>query len=468
MRLGRFEITLRRDDSRLSKSDPQSATQAVGDPQEQRLSGTTYHVDTLTLENQRDLIIHIDYMDSQVWEYQRALDILAEAAIVGIDGVNGGMQLSVSDETPASYRDAAKRVLQTVLDAPGLLDQVSLTEHARVLMKYGNVFIQPVYSRGKLVWGVQMPSLEMVRNVATGYLLDDPAYTQVRNSVGVIGEFKHWQICHLRTHIPNGHRYGRPFGLTSAAIHKRFGFVSSMTLTERAAAHPINVHYIDVTDIRGQKVRIAKRRAAYARQYRSLRSMPNDTVYGGLPPTDLYVTRAYMDAADGSYVADLNKIERITGNTGFADQAEMMRFYYTRFVRSLVVPPVMLGIVDKTFPQGYANIAQSSFVRAIRMIQTWLTQLPMQLLFNECVLVGLDPRQIVWAVQWPSPVRNDQRTDAYAMYTRMRADNLAIDNNVVDPRWVAVNRYGLTDIEYDEVLSRMQSEISQQEQQDVS
>ena len=407
-------------------------------------------------------------MEDTIDEVSAALDILSDEAVNAEGGSEKSFNVTVDGDTPPE-------VVQAIDD---VIARLKLHEKAygiaRDTLMYGDNFLQYVVNTSLLVTRLMyLPPQTMVRNETDDGLLKNGqtqhewAYEQYMPGTNqFIAGFLPWQIQHLRWNRRGSQVYGRSLCYTARTSWRKLkAMEEALCVNWLTRAFARLLFEIDVTGKSDKEARLAIREFKQSLTTRNVAS----GVLGEEQLSvvkDIFIGRGYHDFA-GKPFEGLTKASVLdTSSSGFSN-LDPIEYYRGKIITSLRVPRAYLGLEKDINAKATLSFEDRRFARTIRRVQSLMSELVMQTISLQLILLGYTPSDYALGVEWPNPSRTDQTEQAQALNMNAKADQVLTELGVVDTEFIALNHVQMTPAQWKSVKERVSKEAAAKAAEDA-
>lgn len=381
-------------------------------------------------------------------------------AVLTFEDITTGRGFKTESDNP--------KVQELLTAATKNADLTQLAEEVlRDMLKYGDAFVEPLFSGRDLVGAQTYRPAEMyVGRNDKGQLVkgkDDDgfgvAYQQKKNGTVVAG-WQPWEIIHFRF-LPNRKLLYSEKGLLDAlrGDWRKLQMVEQgMVVSRVTRAYPRRIHYLDVT---------GKNRNDQEQTLRSYISRMTKRQFGRKPvdddgypvvdvSDDLYITTGYDTGTDGKPYPKLNKTE--IEDPATAGLSELADVTYLRQKIWAQVPSDIVGIKRNTTTD--LDSQDIAYTRLLRRCQTQLER-GLRAIFDQVLLAnGILPGTVEYRVRLPLA---DVRGSWKHADQRFRASltlRSYLEMGAISRRYMLKQAYNLSDLEIDQMWDEISKEMS--------
>lgn len=227
---------------------------------------------------------------------------------------------------------------------------------------------------------------------------------------------------------------------------------STLVLARLSRAYPRLIHYIDVTNQDGET-----RKSTFNSYVKNFTNASKNNTNGDFLPVekDIYLTRSYLNAEDGSSEQDLTKIDFYDpSNTGLAQIGDIEYIRRKIFNRA---PGAIVGIA------GNRDISQQdiAYANLVKQVQRIGKAILKQIFDVQLVLTGQvdsDGNIAPYEIVLPSVHMQTYWKYADAQYRSSLKDIAYVEAGVVSRQSVYMDAFNATSDDWQEELSKIQNE----------
>jgi hypothetical protein len=435
----------------------------------------------LSVENTRSAIYRdVDEMDDTSEETSTALDTIADNVTTSEDGAQLSWQIVCKDTRVLEALEACAKRAELHQQTFGF---------ARNIVKRGDVFAEVVVNGspdGSELWITrvkQLPPRTMVRNRLasglppmgvptyddTGKLTSAPgshAFEQYDEGTNkLVAAFLPWQIAHFRHNWDGETQYGESMMKTSRqSWRKLLAEEQALVIARLMRAYMKLVWYVDTTGQSKQEKKRALEEFQQAVQVSQRQDTHRDAPFSVM--SDIYVSDSWLKLAAGEVKESRTRVVPIDPKNEGMTQIADVEYMENKLLSTLRVPKAHMGFERDVNAKATLTTQDIQYVRFLRRVQQQLGQCLTQIFDTQLIVLGFDPDQIEYTIEWPRLNASDEAEDALADYNRARTDAIYLKNNVVDAEWVMRERLGLDDAAVAELKKRIDEAAKAQQQLD--
>lgn len=418
----------------------------------------------------------VDQLDQVSEEVSVALDTIADNAATSEEGVETSFIIDSDDAD-----------IQASLEAVALrcdLHQKIFTI-ARSSLKYGDVFLEVVVNKKKDVVETKLlPPITMYRNedARANLRLAEPKYDKDGSCLNDIGEcafeqqdpdtnqiqaaFYPWQIVHGRWAHDGFSTYGRSMLRVTRIIAKKLRAEEESLIMGRLVRAMLKlVFYIDTTGLTGQQKKAAIEDFKKSILTRSTIDGRRENPYYVL--TDFFVSDGHYRVG-GEVRQSRTRIETLDPKNEGLNQIDDIKYFHRKKLATLRVPPAYMGFEEDVNAKATLSMQDIQYVRYVRRIQQYLSQLLKDIFSIQLILEGKDPANIDYSITWPSLQREDEAAASLTMLQQAQAAAILLGDTrtsaipVVDAEYVMREVLEMNDAEVKKLLKRLEKTAGDQ------
>lgn len=422
----------------------------------------------------------VEEMDRVSEEVSVALDTIADNLVTSEDGVEQSF-------TARSENDRVQEVLDDTVESCDLHHGIRAI--ARNLVKYGDYFGEIVVNGERRVVKLKtLPPQTIYRNEdAFGNLLLTPpkyAFDKTTKTVKVLNKrgecafeqvtddqqdmvaaFFPWQIVQARLRWDGTSRYGRSHLQVSRIIWKKLKAIEEALIIGRLTRDLLKlIFYVDTTGLSPDQRQVVlsefRNNVTTRQNIDGRRENPYRVM------TDFFLSTGYVRVG-GDTKASLTKLDVIDPKNEGLHQIADVEYLHRKLLVTTRVPPAHMGFEKEAQP----GILTSQDVQYVRMLRTYQQVIGCQVLEQifdiALILQGIDPRDPAnsYDIVWPSLKAVNEVEAANTALAEAQADQLYMQEGVVDAEYVQEHRLGLDEEGRADLNDRI--DRARQEQQDA-
>jgi hypothetical protein len=224
------------------------------------------------------------------------------------------------------------------------------------------------------------------------------------------------------------------------------------------------VWYVDTTGQSKQEKQRALKEFQDAVQVSQRQDTHRDAPFSVM--SDIYVSDSWLKLAAGEVKESRTRVVPIDPKNEGMTQIADVEYMENKLLSTLRVPKAHMGFERDVNAKATLTTQDIQYVRFLRRVQQQLGQCLTQIFDTQLIVLGFDPDQIEYTIEWPRLNASDEAEDALADYNRARTDAIYLKNNVVDAEWVMRERLGLDDAAVVELKKRIDEAAKAQQQLD--
>lgn len=402
-----------------------------------------------------------DFDSMDTGDIAALLDALVDAALTFDENDSDGTEIG----RPVGFKIQAKKrnhrkAIEEILVTSGL--KRNLYCYLRYVVKYGDLFVEPLIDKGNLIVGTQSYNprrmyvhTDAQNRLVTGTRDGFPLPYQQQNDQGrLVAGWAPWELIHWKWFPSDQYAYSEKSLLDDfrADWKKLNSLELAMVVARVSRSYPRNIHVIDTTGMDQTT------QDKHFRDYVNRTSMNRRRNRGQAPAPDedLYLTTGYIRDEKGNLEKRLNDIKQQDpqgkGFSAIGDIEYLRRKLFSR------VPGEVVGITNQSSREVTAQ--DVAFNRLVRYTQGRAEAFVRDVIDLGLLLKGHEVGSVPYDVVWPKTIATSWKwSDAafrQAMSYKVSTEALKLS------RRAALRRmYGMTDDEIDQTFKEAEAEFKQ-------
>lgn len=396
-------------------------------------------------------------------DFAALLDAVVDAALTFDEFSHNGTE---ADRPDCFKLQATKSRHTKAIEAILVSSQIKskLRVYLRYLLKYGDLFVEPLIAKDNSVAGVQSyhPRRMYVytdehNRLLTGTQDGFPLPYQQRNSQNAIkAGWAPWELIHWKWLPSDQYAYSEKGLLDDyrADWKKLQALELAMVIARGTRAYPRHVHGVDTTGQNRIEAEGTLREYVRRVSFRNRRQQSNGAYPA--PDEDFYISKGYLPDGKGDLHPRLNEIQTIdplgAGFSAIGDIQYIRRKVFSR------VPGEVIGITDTASREITAQ--DLAFNRLIRYTQSRVEDLVRDVVDLGLVLNGYEIGSVPYYLQFPKTLPSNWKFADAAFRTAM-SYQVACKSLGLARRDALKRMYGMTDDEITATFGETEKEVQQ-------
>jgi hypothetical protein len=374
-------------------------------------------------------------MDATNEDVATALDILADNATNPEQ--HGESKFTIVYPEGEGVSDEIKQQIDALIKRTRL--QEKIYSYTRETLLYGDLFNEYVINSEWLITRLMyLPPDTMIRNeddkgrLLPGASDESSAFTQIDpENNQPVAQFYWWQVEHTRWGRKGNDKYGRSLLYTARTSWRKLrAMEEAIVINWLTRAFSRLLFIVDVTN---QGPAEARKTIADFQKTLSTQKITSG-VQGSDNLTvvkDIFIGRSYTEMG-GKVQPGQNDVKVLdTSSTGFWNLAAV-EYFQQKILTALRVPKAHLGLEKDINAKATLSLQDKRFARTIRRIQDVMGELVRHTIEFQLRLLGIDPEEVPFEIQWPTPEWMDELDTATALYNIAQAAERLIPLGVID------------------------------------